>query len=299
MTLAGFDVLLGKNLTPEQRAFAERVIERFRAGGDGVDLNNLHPGDPVARGPNETPYLIVSEGVCEHVANRKLARFKPRELKRVNLVSLDFALDDRFRAERSAAFDAAYMAAASARRATTEAKKSSERAAKVAAEALGTCQGCLRDSSLLKKRVARHGWVEEGRRVGYYGLGHQRGECEGSRALPLDVNADISRGVVRRLLAEIPMVEEEIATLHGSPPLTVARYPSIYGGDPVERSSRADLPDERGRLRRFYILRAERDGSDYRNQHAMLLHKATSHLRLLRADLATMRAAIVAHGHAL
>jgi hypothetical protein len=117
--------------------------------------------------------------------------------------------------------------------------------------------------------------------------------------LPLDVNADISRGVVRRLLAEIPMVEEEIATLAGNPPLTVARYPDRYGGDPVERAPRADLPDGRGRFRRFYILRAERDGADYRNQHAMLLHKATAHLRQLRADLDTMRAAIIAHGHAL
>lgn len=57
----------------------------------------------------------------------------------------------------------------------------------VPAEKMGQCPCCLKNHRSSKRgRLVRHGWKEQGRRVGQFGCGFQWGNCHGSGSRPLE-----------------------------------------------------------------------------------------------------------------
>lgn len=95
---------------------------------------------------------------------------------------------------------------------------------------VGTCQVCFRahvvasatDGSTPRAAImVRHGWTEEGRRLGEYGMGHQSGACSGVNEPAFELSREITIKHLAALEAYLVRCNEQLARLVSAPPATI------------------------------------------------------------------------------
>lgn len=95
---------------------------------------------------------------------------------------------------------------------------------------VGTCPVCFRAHVVASATDAptpraaimvRHGWTEEGRRLGEYGMGHQYGACSGVNAPAFELSREITIKHLAALEAYLVRCNEQLAKLVASPPATI------------------------------------------------------------------------------